>query len=635
MMNTLDRDAQITLTDGHTYQFVRQSGPLIQLRRDDSGAVVEYSSAELSRVVVGTSPVFEKSPRTLESMPHHDQKGTLFLAGHLEEIITGHNPQVNRSLPEYDIATTTQEQRIQRKVRDLTAAGLPASRATLHRKLAAYRARGSSGLIDERKLRQHPPLEELDYRVHEALAEAIAEAPNESTRTLDYLITQTRKKLIMVHAPVAPTMPSRSSMYRYINYLGAGKYLKGSAKQRQTAALTPDRTLAHHPVLVPGEQVQIDSTPLGVMVRVGKKMKRLHLTIFLDIATRSIMSFGFHLEGAKSADHALLLIQAVTPMENRPDKSGHRDLVQLAFGTKIDLLSADEHARAWAQRPLIFPRCIVTDNGRDFLGRTFHNVARSIGCQIVLSAPHTPTDKAEVERTFRSIETLFSQYLPGYIGSSPDNRGSREPQLHELLDQYAVYELFEDWVINVWQNRPHSGLADPLDRRTLLSPNQMAARAADFVAQISLPMTRDDYIEALPSEWRIIDATGISFNKRDYDSNELHPLRRTRSSDTRNKGKWEIKFDPYNLQRVWLRGPESWIECRTRDCEIIDMPFAEDLMPRDTAREDLARHNARAAGSPIHDDPIEPTIAAPSDYDVTDFEVDDIVLTTVNDDEDS
>jgi hypothetical protein len=32
--------------------------------------------------------------------------------------------------------------------------------------------------------------------------------------------------------------------------------------------------------------------------------------------------------------------------------------------------------------------------------------------------PYTPTDKGVVERTFASINSLFCQYVNGYVGSS-------------------------------------------------------------------------------------------------------------------------------------------------------------------------------------------------------------------------
>ena len=72
--------------------------------------------------------------------------------------------------------------------------------------------------------------------------------------------------------------------------------------------------------------------------------------------------------------------------------------------------------------------------------------------------PRTPTDKAIVESTFGSINTLFCQHVAGYTGSNTTLRGADAtgawtlPELQDLLDE---------WLIVGWQPRPHDALRDP------------------------------------------------------------------------------------------------------------------------------------------------------------------------------
>ena len=68
--------------------------------------------------------------------------------------------------------------------------------------------------------------------------------------------------------------------------------------------------------------------------------------------------------------------------------------------------------------------------------------------------------KGICERTFRSVNTLFCQYVAGYTGSDVTRRGKDVagqaawtlPQLQELLDE---------WIVAGWQNRPHDRLRSP------------------------------------------------------------------------------------------------------------------------------------------------------------------------------
>ena len=63
--------------------------------------------------------------------------------------------------------------------------------------------------------------------------------------------------------------------------------------------------------------------------------------------------------------------------------------------------------------------------------------------------PHTPTDKAVVEATFASINTLFCQHVASYTGSNPTLRGTDAtgawtlPELQDLLDEWLL-SVFTD-----------------------------------------------------------------------------------------------------------------------------------------------------------------------------------------------
>src|SRR5664280_246107 len=62
---------------------------------------------------------------------------------------------------------------------------------------------------------------------------------------------------------------------------------------------------------------------------------------------------------------------------------------------------------------------------RDSLGGV-HPRLRVPGHQPAPARPDTPTDKAIVERTFSSINTLFCQHVAGYTGRDVTRRGQHE-----------------------------------------------------------------------------------------------------------------------------------------------------------------------------------------------------------------
>ncbi|MGB6058645.1 MAG: Mu transposase C-terminal domain-containing protein [Microthrixaceae bacterium] len=340
---------------------------------------------------------------------------------------------------------------------------------------------------------------------------------------------------------------------------------------------------------------------MDILVKTPDGPQRPMLTTMIDVATRSLLAYTIRMQATKSIDHVTLLAQALVPAQNRPDNSEHRAAVKLS-NPHIQLADAEELAQARNARPFLFPRRIHMDNGRDYLGETFISAAERFGIDITLSSVRTPTGKAIVERTFGSINTLFLQYQPGYVGRSPEFRGEHVEK-ENLLDIWALFELFDDWVVTVYQNRPHSGLRDPMNPSVKWTPNQMVQEASQVTSTLVLPMTDLDYIGLLPSKFRTITSTGVAIGGREYDSPELHPLRHQKSGHKSKKHKWEVKTNPYDLHRVWVIGRDgTFIECLTRDAARLSQPFGELLNPqeRESERTIVARKNAELTGTPVH-----------------------------------
>ena len=151
-----------------------------------------------------------------------------------------------------------------------------------------------------------------------------------------------------------------------------------------------------------------------------------------------------------------------------------------------------------------------------------------------------------MERTFGSINTLFCQHIHGYVGSSVAMRG-KDPAAEAVFTVAQLQELFDEWVVAVWQNRPHESLTNVWGENRSVSPNEAYAAMVARSGYVPIPRSTTDYVELLPAEWRRINEDGVTFDNRVYDTAELNPYRRTDSGITAQNGRWELHHDPYDV----------------------------------------------------------------------------------------
>ena len=90
-------------------------------------------------------------------------------------------------------------------------------------------------------------------------------------------------------------------------------------------------------------------------------------------------------------------------------------------------------------------------------------------------------------------------------------------------------------------------------------------------------LTGADYLELLPATWRTINDYGIRIDGRTYDSAALNPLRRQHSGITAQRGRWEVRFDPYDLSQVWVRNHHhgGWLHAEWTHLPMVTAPFAD------------------------------------------------------------
>src|SRR6185436_16450310 len=189
-----------------------------------------------------------------------------------------------------------------------------------------------------------------------------------------------------------------------------GRHTFGSAVTRRQSANRPKEMFTPSAAARPGEQVQIDSTPIDVMVLLDTGIAvRADLTIVVDVATRTICAAVLRPVGTKAVDAALLLARMLVPEPMRPGWSTapRMSASRLPHSRLVDI---DAQMELAAARPVIVPDTIVIDGGKVFISDTFTRACERLGVSIQRARPRTPTDKAIVEATFSSINTLFCQH---------------------------------------------------------------------------------------------------------------------------------------------------------------------------------------------------------------------------------
>jgi putative transposase len=182
--------------------------------------------------------------------------------------------------------------------------------------------------------------------------------------------------------------------------------------------------------------------------------------------------------------------------------------------------------------------------------------------------------KPHIEKMFSSLGTLFCQFAAGYLGRSADRRG-RKMEEQPLWSLMQMQDLLDGWLIAVWQNREHDGLRDPLCPQRAFSPNQKYAMLVETAGYVPVPLSAGDYVELLPAVWRAVNAYGIKISHRTYDAEELNPIRQQKSGVAGRKGQWEVHRDPYDVSRVFVRGPGGWITCPWKYLDKVPAPFGE------------------------------------------------------------
>ncbi len=584
--------------DGEDHQVVGLAGVSVRLRSAtgaESVVLVSYLLASPSFAVLDGAGMPGLEPfGLLDGLPEDVLGPARKWQRHVVEVETGLAPDAAAGATPragYDPATTTVRQREKAK-----AAELGVGVRTVARMRARYARQGLWGLVDQRATRTWAVTGRVDARVVAAAREVIAAETDISTGTRSRLIRRVIAHVEAAHGPDVVPLPGRTTFFKLIDTLAVGRHTFGSAVTRRQTANRPGGMFTPSFAARPGEQVQIDSTPIDVLVLLDDGLPvRADLTVAVDVATRTIGAAVLRPVGTKAVDAALLLARMLVPEPMRP---GWAAALRMSASRlpHARLLDIDARMQAAAARPVIVPDTIVIDHGKVFVSDTFTRACERLGISVQPCRPGTPTDKAIVESTLGSINTLFCQHVAGYTGPNVTRRGADPAAVWTVAE---LQDLLDEWLIVGWAHRPHDSLRDPEFPARAISPNDRYAALVAAAGYLPLTLSGQDYLELLPVAWRQINAYGIRIDYRTYDSPELGPWRGQHSGNTAKRGLWEVHHDPYDLSRVFVRTPEGWVSAPWTHLPMVSAPFADFTW----------RHARRLAAQAGRDDSNETEVA--------------------------
>ncbi len=314
--------------------------------------------------------------------------------------------------------------------------------------------------------------------------------------------------------------PSEATIYRRIEAAGAPSLLRhrqGRLEGQGESSVSEGPKLTHAL-----ERVEIDHTVLDLFV-VDEDDRlpigRPTLTLAIDVYSR--MPFGLFVGFEPPSYLAVMgcLLHGILP---KPD-------AREVYGT--------EHS--WPVWGL--PEKLVSDNGREFVGRDLEDACAQLGIVLEANPPRSPWYKGSIERFIRTHNTGLVHTLPGTTTSNLSERGDYDPAHHACVSLSALYGLLHVWLLDVYAQDWHEGargIPAKLWDASLASGWEPVLHHSAEEVRVLLRRTAE----------RTLGRTGIDFESLRYQSPNLARLRSLLPRGTRVR----MKYDPGDLGAVYV-----------------------------------------------------------------------------------
>jgi putative transposase len=330
--------------------------------------------------------------------------------------------------------------------------------------------------------------------------------------------------------------PSKMAVHRWIK-ANIGEYERVAGREGRKAAQAKVRAVRPAPpVGIPLRVVEIDHTRLDIILvhkngepvanaKSGEDIAivgRPWLTTAIDAETRMIV--GFHLTYDAPSWTSVMRTLRMAVLE--------KDLSDIDAATGWPVMGV--------------PEIVKLDNGREFHSASLHAAAGQLKFELRYCRRGRPQLKGRVERFFGEVARDYCALFPGRTFANIAEKADYKPEEHARMTLDQAQKLFKLWVVDIYHNKPHSGLMGktPLCRWTELSGFgvRLPPKADDLAALLGLVVQRK------------ISRTGVNYLGLQYQSEEIELLRGLPDSSNKER---VIKIDPEDLSSIFVLDPDN------------------------------------------------------------------------------
>ena len=567
--------------NGETFVVRAMDGTRLTLR-SVRGSMVQVDVGELlahptTRVMVAQPAAAEEAGSILSDLGATRLAQLQDRLAHVREAVCGFRSgsaataMAGEPRPEYDPARPMMD----RYRANATELGVDPS--TVRRWAQQLRDGGPAALVDGRAERSHDPLRGVDQRWLDACAAVVDEHVEASRPTRQLLLERVDARL----DDDVPRPPARRAR-RIVGELTRGtNAFTGSTKAKRSIANRPAGVYGRLRATRPGEYLLLDTTRLDVfaMEPLTLRWVNLELTIALDLYSRCIPAVRLTPVSTKAIDAGLVLYEAITPKSRNLTSSGVTPYLGVPTTVVVD---ADRLASrpTDAGLPGVVAETVVLDHAKIYLSEHVQSVCARLGISIQPARPYTPTDKAAVERFFRTLGEQLLAALPGYKGPDVYSRGADvESHAYFFIDE--LERIIREWIATVYHRRPHDGLVDPAVPGLHYSPAEMFEQGIARAGRLRIPARADLVYDFLPVAWRTIQHYGVEVHGLRYNGEALNAHRnRTSPYLGANAGKWPLRYDPDDVSHIFFQDPSdhNWHTVRWEHAQDVPAPFSSEAL---------------------------------------------------------
>jgi putative transposase len=289
--------------------------------------------------------------------------------------------------------------------------------------------------------------------------------------------------------------------------------------------------------------VQIDHTRVDVIIcdEQRRPLMRPWLTVVIDLKSRVILGYYVALHPPGPMSVAMAMLSACFPKDNFPNFLGGGD---------------DALHRFWG-----VPSAVGSDNAAEFTSDAFEATLLYYSIQLILRPVGKKHFGGHIERLIGTIMGRV-HFLPGTTYSNSLSKGAYDSERESAL----TFEEFSRWFsmqVDIYHGRAHEGLGR-------MAPYEVWEKEVKLKGEGYVPEIPGDFrtfaLDFFPSITRTVQTKGVKFNGVYYSSSILTSLVGQRLN---------FKFSPLNLNKIWLRTNDIYVEIPYSDINNPAISYSE------------------------------------------------------------